>query len=385
MEHVGSSFPCPNCHSIIHVQNPESDAPNKIQSLVRRKKRKGGWLDSLRSFRINPIYIILVFLCCASVVAYVSQSHKSTPEGIIKAYLNSDWEGRMNYVRNKEQVQSWMKEYYEGKSCEPWTPDQIVEKTKEYQLPKDWRAFEVIKEGNKITFFLESTPDGYKIDWELLRINRISADAFKASTDSNPITLRLVAELGDNYYGIRKDRDKYFAIHLTVPMENGGRGSLNGYVYRNSDDGTVIFNKLKNGQPQQAIFTVAKNTDTGDYSSVDIIKVVQWGWIPTDLSSGANQPTTNPYSLDDKCNILQSRIRDIDKQLSEVSSQKTAIENQEVESVRRTGGIGEAHVMHGQIHDLEAQETTLKEQKWDLEKQLLNIGYEEYRRTNNVK
>lgn len=381
-EHIGNSFPCPNCHSVIHVESRQNDGPDKRQSLVRNKKEYGKGINFIKKILLSPVFISLVILCCA--VVGIFQSRKSTPERIIKAYLNSDCEGRLKYVRHNNQIQSWMKEFYEGKSLTAWSPDKIIETSKEYQLPKGWRAFDVIKEGNKLVFFLESTPEGYKIDWELLRINRLSAEAFKASSDTNPINYRVAAELGDNYYGTRKDRDAYLAIHLNVPIENGGNGRLNGYVYRNSKDGEEIYKQLKDGQVHQAIFTVAKNSDTRDYSSVDILKIVQWGWIPNDSSEQRPQASENPYSIDDQCKEIQNRIHDIDMRLSEISTQKRAIEDQEAESVRRTGGIGEAHVMHGQIHDLESQQSSLDNQKSQLEKQLLNIGYAEYQKTKKA-
>ena len=271
-ERVGETVVCPNCQMETRLYAPSRSAekpPSKTQfkfliagavisALVTSAIfTKGFGLLSKRSHDQPPISTPKT--AAESAPTRVS---KRTPEETVKHYLKaSQWEQRLEFVRNVEQVRPLMERRYKDVKL----PAAFVETKKAENLKDNWvfvpvvfargkNAFGVEVEDLRV-YYLRRTESEFKIDWESSVIfNPMSWVEFKLTLPQQPQKFRFLAKLDEIYPYQRRDRgkleDTYWSVGIIGVDGNRQREfvGLHGYVLKSTSDGAKLFSLLRDGK-----------------------------------------------------------------------------------------------------------------------------------------
>lgn len=279
-ERVGETVVCPNCQmetQLYAISRAAEELPSKTQfkfliagvvisALVTSAIfTKGFGLLSKRSVDQPPISIPRT-----AAVSAPTHDSKCTPEETVERYLKtSQWEQRLEFVRNAEQVRPLMERRYRNVIL----PAPFVEIKKAENLKDNWVFVPVVRARGKNAFgveledlsyyYLQRTKVGFKIDWESsVNFNPMSWTEFKATHPRQPQKIRFLAKLDDTYpyqqYNRGKLEDTYWSVYIIGVDAAGQREfvGLNGYVRKSNSDGARLFNLLRDGHEHPVICLV---------------------------------------------------------------------------------------------------------------------------------
>jgi hypothetical protein len=172
-------------------------------------------------------------------------------------------------------------EYYEGKSCNK-APEKID--TAACASLGGGYCFPVVTRGklkgafaggrdDDAKYCVVSTPEGLRIDWRCsVGYNAQPLATFKAlHAEGVPATFRVRAKVSDYFnYDFRGADKTHFAFEL---HETQG-ASIHGYIRRDADDGTKLFELLKDAREHDVTLELAYPKGSEDPSIVAIRRVV---------------------------------------------------------------------------------------------------------------
>jgi hypothetical protein len=271
-ERLGETVVCPNCQmetQLYATSRVAEKAPSKTQlkfliagavisGLVTSAIFTNGFgLLSKRSSDQPPISTPKTTAASAP-----TQVPKRTPEETVERYLKaSQWEQRLEFVRNVQQVRPLMERLYRDVKL----PAAFVEIKKAENLKDNWvfvpvvfargkNAFGVVVEDTRY-YYLCRTEAGVKIDWESSVIfSPMSWTEFKATHPQEPKKFRFLAKLAVVYPYQKRDpgklEDTYWSVNIIGVDVDGQREfvGLHGYVRKSTSDGAKLFNLLRDGK-----------------------------------------------------------------------------------------------------------------------------------------
>jgi hypothetical protein len=186
-------------------------------------------------------------------------SGSSGPEAVVKAYLNAKtWEERVPFVITGEVFSGT--NFLEARFAAGAHPERYkglkgpvayksVKMLKEsrpfggfnFAIPKEYVTCEaVLSDDSKTLYYLKETPEGYKIMWNLIRLNMKSTAALKAEQPSSEL-LYVSASLDDYWnYGFKP------GTHYSVRLDFPDGGYVHSFVEHKK--GSKLFEILKDGR-----------------------------------------------------------------------------------------------------------------------------------------
>ena len=271
-ERVGETIVCPNCQmetQLYATKRQTEKPPSKMNFkyliagavisafLTSAVFTKGFGLFAPRSPAQPPIKAPETAAASAPV-----QVPKRTPEESVERYLKaSQWEQRLDFVRNVEQVRPFMERRYRDAKL----PAAFVEIKKAEMLKDNWVFVPVVFARGKNAFgveledlqfyYLRRTEAGFKIDWESSVIfNPMSWMEFKLTLPRHPQKFRFLAKLEDDYPYQQFNRGKLEATYWSVSIigvDGDGQREfvgLHGYLRKSTSDGEKMFILLRDGK-----------------------------------------------------------------------------------------------------------------------------------------
>lgn len=204
-----------------------------------------------------------------------------TPEQVVENYLKAkDWQERLKYVLEPDRVKPVMEKRYSTN----YTPPDKIKVNPVKPIKDQWFEVEAILNGDRISYYLQKTENGYKIDWESsVGYNApMTVAAFKAQRPKEPMKFRVIGNLSNSYpyipWEIRREAEKNL---WSVGLRDGDGNSIAyGYIEKESDDGKRLYELLKDGEKHKftAIIKFFEGSRPGD-DAVIIEKFVCDGWL----------------------------------------------------------------------------------------------------------
>lgn len=176
---------------------------------------------------------------------------------VVKDYLQSDVEGRLDYVISSENIEEKMKKHYDGVNV-IWTDEMIAEN--EFESEADGEKGTVTRTLKSNTqdrdiYSLRKVDNKWKINWEAsVGYNEMNLVEFQAVRPSTPVELRLNIELDDYYnYELRNAQGEYYSLQV---FEDQTQETFNVYIKKDTSDGKAIFEELKSGARKKITLTM---------------------------------------------------------------------------------------------------------------------------------
>jgi len=196
--------------------------------------------------------ILLFFVITQFLLSQEPTENKNELVKLIHDYLFVDnWEERLDYVKNPDNINEIMKDYYKNSKF-PIDSNSVIEilEPKKNKLDlMEWSSVWVkLKKGDRewaYEYYIQNTKNGLKIDWlASIGYNEITAIAIIANLDKGIHKFRVYSKLTENYSS-KFDKLDFYKIFLRDTEDN-----VLGYCYikKNSVDGQDIFNILKDGK-----------------------------------------------------------------------------------------------------------------------------------------
>ncbi|RLC56427.1 MAG: hypothetical protein DRI30_05865 [Chloroflexi bacterium] len=131
---------------------------------------------------------------------------------------------------------------------------------------------------NKAKYLLLKGADGWKVYWEAIGYNQLSAKAVMAQFKKGEVTRWNFVALLDDYYNYeyRNARDTHYSIELT---DRGSGEYFSGFIDKTSDDGKAMFDLLGDGKGHQVVVDIGYNDAARDPSIVNITSFVADNWM----------------------------------------------------------------------------------------------------------
>lgn len=209
----------------------------------------------------------LRYLFLAFVAVSVLGCGNKTPEQVVENYLKAkDWQERLKYVLEPDRVKPVMEKRYGNLQ---YTPPEKYKVNTPKQINDQWVAVEAAISGKNAfgqpdsfpwIYYLQKTDRGYKIDWESSNgYNSISTTAFKAQRPKEPMKIRVLGTLSDNYSPVGRDvAETHWSFGLKDSDENF---VAYGYISKDLEDGKKLYELLKDGETHRLILAVRYPSD----------------------------------------------------------------------------------------------------------------------------
>ena len=191
-----------------------------------------------------------------------------------------DWRDRLDLVRNREETEPLMQDYYSENPDLPIHIDKI-----EFQQAGVWekKLFALVSVVTKETFedlffVAEKTEGGYKVDWEnLMEYNPTSWAEYKSIKPQNPVVFRALLAVGDYYNYDFADSSKYQCYEIYSRSQ--GKIGLYGYASRDSEMEEKLLELVTGDTPITCMVALRFPDSSNSENQVEIVEFLRAGWL----------------------------------------------------------------------------------------------------------
>lgn len=215
----------------------------------------------------------------------VVHDQKAALDAIVGFMQSKTWEDKLPYVTDSEKMRPLMEKWYRER------PEQVhydsIGLAADQPLEDSGREFLLLaviaskkedpSNGKPFYLFMEKTPQGYKMDWEVSAgYQSMPLDEFVKTKPTTPVELRLLLQQSE-YYNFQFTPDKYLAFEATH-MEMAEPLYL--YAPRSDRAATQIYNNLGvKGKNSGALVKVKFPKDAKAPNQLELVEVVSETWL----------------------------------------------------------------------------------------------------------
>uniref|UniRef100_UPI00404B1833 hypothetical protein n=1 Tax=Flavobacterium sp. TaxID=239 RepID=UPI00404B1833 len=247
---------------------------SKNNELEKTSKEQLDLIEKLKSQK-DSLILISKNINNAKFVLNPSNEKDSIINVVQSFYRSENWEDRLNYVLNPEDVKSYMKSAYsDNYKVSEISKEKIIVNNTNIALNKIFKIYIYDK-----TIYLKKTNTGFKIDWLATNGHNVKAlNVFKANKDTKPTEFRVIASISDSYpYEYQKDFSKDYLSILLNDIDY--TSAVYGIISRTDENAKKLYKLLQDGKEHQIIISIYYDSSK-NYSNyyVAIDKMVNESW-----------------------------------------------------------------------------------------------------------
>lgn len=208
----------------------------------------------------------------------------STAMAVATGALQSpSWQELLNYVRNPDEMKPRMRAYYSRNLYRPLGIESISSASRvEDPQGHDLIQVTVVVDGfDERTVYIEETAeDGFRVDWETMaQYSEMEWAEFRRQRPSDPVEFRLIIS-DRRAHDLRLFNKEAWQPYMVRPWDAADQ-SMPAYMAKDNPQAADLFALIqgRTEQGQAVIATLRYRSDLLDGNFVEIVELVQEGWV----------------------------------------------------------------------------------------------------------